>query len=250
MIPSSLPAVTRLLQLREAMQRHGIDAWVAPSADPHLSEYLPERWQGRQWLSGFTGSAGTLVVTCDWAGLWTDSRYWSQANVELDGSGITLMKMVPGAALSHVGWLADNLRSRQIVGIDAGVLSLANARQMEQALEGQGIGLCTNLDILTEIWGDRPPLPEAPVYEHRAPYATETRAEKLHALRHAMLAMGADWHLISSLEDIAYLFNLRGSDVRFNPVFLAHALVGPQRASLFVADGKVPPALRETLQAD
>ena len=250
MIPSPSPAATRLPLLREAMQRYDIDAWVAPSADPHLSEYLPEHWQARQWLSGFTGSAGTLVVTRDWAGLWTDSRYWSQANAELASSGIVLMKMAAGVAAPHVGWLADNMRSQQIVGIDAAVLSLANARQMEQALEGQGVGLCTNLDLLAEIWTDRPPLPNAPVYEHRAPYATATRTDRLRALRHAMLAQRADWHLISTLDDIAYLFNLRGSDVNFNPVFVAHALIGPRRATLFIADGKVPPTLIDALKSD
>ena len=243
-------SIARLAQLRLAMQRHGLDAWIVPSADPHLSEYLPEHWQGRQWLSGFTGSAGTLVLTADWAGLWTDSRYWTQAEAELAGSGIDVMRMPPGVALPHVEWLADSLHSRQTVGIDGAVLSLFAARLMTQRLTGLGILLNTEHDLLTEIWHDRPPLPTAPVYEHPAPYAGMTRREKLTSLRAAMRVEGADWHLVSTLDDIAYLFNLRGSDVNFNPFFIAHALIGPQRATLFVAEGKVPPALREALAAD
>ena len=250
MIPDSTLAAARIAQLRVAMQHHKLDAWIVPSADPHLSEYLPEHWQGRQWLSGFTGSAGTLVVTADWAGLWTDSRYWSQAEAELAGSGIAMMKMPPGVAQPHVVWLAENLRSQQIVGIDGAVLSLFAARQMELALTGQGILRRTDIDLLAEVWNNRPPLPGAPVYEHPAPYASVPRRDKLAAMRAEMRGHGADWHLLSALDDIAWLFNLRGSDVNFNPFFIAHALIGPQRATLFVTAGKIPVALREALATD
>lgn len=250
MTSHSNTSVERLSSLRQEMQRHGIAAWIALSSDPHMSEYLPEHWQGRQWLSGFSGSAGTLVVTADWAGVWTDSRYWSQAETELAGTGIEMMKMAPGDDLPHITWLTKHLCEQQVVGVDGAVLSVTNARQIEQALQAKGIQMRTDLDLLTAIWHERSPLPFAPIYEHLPPHVSVTRGEKLHELREAMREQGATWHVISTLDDIAYLLNLRGSDVQFNPVFVAHALVGLEQATLFVAEGKVTPALRAVLKAD
>ena len=240
----------RLDALRGAMQRHRIDAVVVPSADPHLSEYLPGHWKGREWLSGFTGSVGTFIATSAFAGVWTDGRYWTQAESELAGSGIELMKIPSGASLQHIDWLAANLAPGQTVAVDARVLGLSTARLLSDALAARGVVLRTDIDLLDEVWSDRPPLPGDPVFEHAAPFAATTRAAKLAATRAAMQAAGANAHFISTLDDIAYLFNLRGADVSFNPVFLAHALVTPERATLFVGDDKVPAGLRASLQAD
>lgn len=240
----------RLAQLRAAMARHGIDACIVPSSDPHLSEYLPGHWKGREWLSGFTGSVGTFIATADFAGVWTDGRYFTQAEAELAGSSIALMK-IPGAASQlHVDWLAANLAAGQCVAVDARVLGLAGARLLGDALRAKGITLRTDIDLLDEVWSDRPALPADPVFEHLPPYATVSRADKLHATRAAMQAHGAGFHFISTLDDIAYLFNLRGADVSFNPVFLAHALIGRGDATLFVGEGKVPPDVRARLEAD
>jgi Xaa-Pro aminopeptidase len=240
----------RLALLRAAMRRHRVDALMVPSADPHLSEYLPARWQGREWLSGFTGSVGTLIVTADFAGVWTDARYWTQAEQELRGTSIQLMKLTSGASVQYVDWLAGQLKSGQTLAVDGAVLGLAIARLLLQALEAKDVTLRTDLDLLDDIWTDRPALPAAPVYEHQAPYASKSRGGKLAELRAAMRELGAERHLISTLDDIAYLFNLRGADVHFNPVFLAHALITPMRATLFVADGKVPAELRAELAAE
>jgi Xaa-Pro aminopeptidase len=240
----------RLAQLRAAMARHQVDAFIVPSADPHLSEYLPGRWQGRAWLSGFTGSVGTFIATADFAGVWTDGRYYTQAESELAGTGIQLMKIPSGASLLHIDWLAENLEPGQTVAVDARVLGLAVARLLADALAARGIRLRTDLDLLDDIWRDRPGLPPEAVFEHAAPYAVLERADKLHATRNAMAKLGVQAHFISTLDDIAYLFNLRGADVSYNPVFLAHALVESRRATLFVADGKVAPALRERLERD
>ena len=242
--------VDRIQLLRNAMQCHGIHACVVPSADPHMSEYLPARWQGREWLSGFGGSAGTLVVTTDWAGLWTDGRYWAQAEAQLFGSGISLMKIAGASQQPHIEWLADNLQAEQTVAIDGAVLGWSISRQMLEAFEEKRIQLRTDLDLLDEVWTDRPALPDAPIYEHPAPFADVSRADKLGATRKAMRAHNTDWHFLSTLDDIAWLFNLRGADLNFSPFFIAHALIGPQRATLFVADGKVSPALRDALVAD
>ncbi|MGI4842866.1 MAG: aminopeptidase P family protein [Janthinobacterium lividum] len=241
---------TRLARLRSAMARAGIDAYVLPSSDPHLSEYLPGHWKGREWVSGFTGSVGTFIATADFAGVWTDGRYWTQAETELAGSEIALMKIPGAASQMHVDWLAANLAPGQTVAVDARVLGLAGARLLTDALSAKGIRLRTDIDLLDEVWQDRPALPADPVFEHLPPYATTSRADKLAATRAAMEQHGAGFHFISTLDDIAYLFNLRGADVSFNPVFLAHALIGRADATLFVGEGKVPPEVRARLESD
>jgi Xaa-Pro aminopeptidase len=243
-------AAQRIQQLRSAMQGHNVDACLIPSADPHLSEYLPGRWKGREWMSGFTGSVANLIVTADFAGLWADSRYWSQAEAELAGTEIVLMKTPTGSSLLHLDWLTANLPAGQTLAVDGAVLGLATARALEQALSKGGSKLRTDLDVLGDIWSERPGLPMAEVYQHEASHAPLSRAAKLEQLRQAMQQHGAQWHFISTLDDIAYLFNLRGADVNYNPVFVAHALIGPKQSTLFVADGKVPPALRDLLSQD
>jgi len=240
----------RLAALRQAMRRAGVAACLVPSSDPHLSEYLPPRWKGREWLSDFTGSVGTLIVTEDFAGVWTDGRYWTQAEAELAGTEIRLVKIPSGASTLFVDWLADTLQPGQVVAVDGTVLGLSIARLLQGALEPRGIVLRTDLDLLDDVWHDRPGLPQEPVYEHAAPYASTPRADKLAALRAAMVGHGANLHLLSTLDDIAYLFNLRGADVSYNPIFVSHALIGPERATLFVADGKIPPAVQSALAVD
>ena len=246
----TLQRAARLEQLRAAMARHGIDAFIVPSSDPHLSEYLPRRWQGREWMSGFTGSVGTFIATANFAGVWTDGRYWTQAETELAGSEIALMKIPSGASLLHIDWLAANMQPGQTVAVDARVLGLAVARLLGEALGARGVKLRTDIDLLDEIWRDRPGLPLDPLYEHEAPYATLSRADKLAATRAEMDKLGAERHFISTLDDIGYLFNLRGSDVSFNPVFVAHALVERDGATVFVAEGKASEELRARLAAD
>ncbi|MBC7501884.1 MAG: aminopeptidase P family protein [Herminiimonas sp.] len=248
----AIPAATRarIALLRDAMQQHRIDACLIPSADPHLSEYLPGRWKGREWLSGFTGSVGTLIVTADFAGLWVDGRYWTQAEAELAGTGVTLMKIPSGNSMLHIDWLAEHLQAGQTLAADGAVLGVAVGRMLQQALGPRGIALRTDCDLLDAVWPDRPVLPTPPIYEHAAPQAPVSRADKLTALRETMRSLGANAHFISTLDDIAYLFNLRGADVSYNPVFVAHALVGVEHATLFVSDGKVSDAMRHRLAAD
>lgn len=239
----------RLMRLRQAMAARHIDALLVPSADPHLSEYLPGYWQGRQWLSGFHGSVGTLVVTSAFAGLWVDSRYWEQAEHELAGSGIELMKLSPGKP-GALEWLGEHAEPNGTVAVDGAVMALASARQLAERLKARGARLVTDQDLLGEVWDGRPALPGNPVYQHLQPHATTSRAQKLAQLRQAMQAKGADWHFIATLDDIAWLFNLRGSDVSYNPVFLAFALISQQQAMLFVGQGKVDAHLRQVLASD
>ncbi|MDZ3990918.1 aminopeptidase P family protein [Pseudomonas sp. Teo4] len=239
----------RLVRVREAMGKEGVDALLVPSADPHLSEYLPGHWQGRQWLSGFEGSVGTLVVTADFAGLWADSRYWEQAEKELEGSGIQLMKLLPGQP-GALEWLGDNAKQEGVVAVDGAVMALTSARQLGERLKTRKAQLRTDLDLLGAVWEARPSLPNNPVYQHLAPHATVSRAEKLSQLRQTLNDKGVDWHFIATLDDIAWLFNLRGSDVSYNPVFVSFALISQQAATLFVSGDKVDEHLRQVLAVD
>lgn len=234
----------RISQLRQVLKNNDISAIIIPSADPHLSEYLPEYWQGRQWLSGFTGSVGTLVVTHDFAGLWADSRYWVQAADQLEDTGITLQKLQPGSP-NHAQWLAANLNVGDSVAIDGNVLSLAEQDRLLDAFdevadsEEDGIRLITELDLLGEIWQDRPELPSAQLYAHDAQFVSQSAQEKLAEVRAQMQEIDATHHLISSLDDLAWLTNLRGSDVDYNPVFLAHMIVTADKATLYIDSVKV-----------
>ncbi|HEY3597057.1 MAG TPA: aminopeptidase P family protein [Paraburkholderia sp.] len=250
-LPETASIPERIAQLRGAMTLEGLAAYLVPSADPHLSEYLPGRWKGREWLSGFTGSVGTLVVTAGFAGLWVDSRYWVQAEAQLAGTGIQLMKMMGGQLTQpHIEWLAQNVASGGTVGVDGAVLGVSAARALNDALTARSVKLRTDVDLLDVIWPERPSLPTEAVYEHAPPQASVTRADKLDRLRRAMQEQGAQWHFISTLDDLAWLLNLRGADVNYNPVFVAHALIGLDHASLFVVEGKVPAALVEALARD
>ena len=244
------PFRLRITQLREVLAREGVHALLVPSADPHLSEYLPGRWQGRQWLSGFTGSMATLVVTTDRAVLFADSRYWVQAEAELQGTGIELEKIPTGASLAHIDWLARHLPRGATLAVDGQALGLALQQALLAALAPAGVKLRTEVDLLDASWPDRPGLPAQPVYEHTSPHATLSRADKLAQVRRAMAAHGATHHFVSTVDDQAWITNLRGSDVTYNPVFLSHLLVDMTGATLFVGAGKVGAELQARLAAD
>ncbi|TXI96405.1 MAG: aminopeptidase P family protein [Burkholderiaceae bacterium] len=240
----------RLAQLRSAMQQHGFDYCLIPSADPHLSEYLPPRWQAREVFSGFTGSVATLIVSQDFAGLWVDSRYWEQADIELQGSGIEMVKIVGSAATAHIDWLAQHMQANQTLSVDGKVLSLASARSLQNALFPKRVKIHTETDLIDAVWTDRPGLPTEKIYEHAAPFAVVSRAEKLKLVRQAMQDKGAQYHFISTVDDIAWLLNLRGADVNYNPVFVSHLLLDREQASLFVPLNKVSEEIQQALLKD
>lgn len=239
----------QLTALRHWMQQHHVDAVIIPSSDPHLSEYLPDHWKTREWLSGFSGSAGTAVVTADFAGVWTDSRYWVQALQELANSGFTLQKHV-SAQTSHIAWLAEHLAPNSCVAVDGAVLSVSLYEQLKNAFADKSIHIKTDLDPFADIWQDRAPLPCEPIYLHSPEFAPVSCQEKMADLRRALVKHHCQATLISSLDDIAWLTNLRGSDVSFNPVFLAHMLILPERAYLFVDAQKVSLAVTDALSRD
>lgn len=239
---------TRVLEVRKMLAKDGLSALIIPSADPHMSEYLPVYWQGRAWLSGFTGSVGTLVITQDFAGVWTDSRYWVQAPIELDGTGIVLQKMEQ-AHPTYAKFLADNLPHGAKVAIDGSVLSMTEFDNLNQAFDEHGIQLVIDADVLGQIWQDRPSLPNATIDVHDAAFVDASAKQKLTQVRKVMTQKGATHHLISSLDDVAWLTNLRGADVNFNPVFLSHLLITTDTATLFVHDDKLTDTAKSALDA-
>lgn len=242
--------ISRISQLRLTMQNAGVAAYIVFSSDPHFSEYLPLHWQSRQWLSGFDGSAGTLVVTENFAGLWTDSRYWVQAEKQLAGTGIILMKMSGSHPLSYADWLVDHLVGGMTVALDGRLVSLTTARQLQKKLFSSNLLFRASCDLIEDIWQDRPVLPSLPVYEHAADMVALSRAEKLGLLRDSLSAAGATAHFISTLDDIAWLLNLRGGDMAFNPLFISHLLVEMTHATLFINEMKIPWELQQKLSTD
>lgn len=242
--------VQRLQSLRQAMREHGVQACVVLTSDPHLSEYLPERWQAREWLSGFTGSAGTLVVTLEDARLWTDSRYWEQAESELQSTGIVLMRAGQADVPGPPAWAAATLPKGACVALDGQVVSVQVCRQWQDACRKAGLRLATDFDLPGMVWVDRPGLPAGRITEHEPPFACRSRHDNLAAIRAELQRQDAHWHLVSALDDIAWLFNLRGNDVPYNPVFLAHALVGRDTARLFVDAAKLDSGVRTALESD
>jgi len=236
--------------IRRQMTSKGLAAYIIPATDPHMSEYLPDHWKTLAWACGFTGSAGTLVITHDFAGLWTDSRYFIQAEQQLAGSGIELVKLVVPHTTEFVGWLADTLSEGSVVGLDGNLLSRSWYQNLVAGLRPRGIQLDPHVDLVGPIWTDRPPLPEKPVYEHPTKFAGAARPEKLARVRQRLIEKKVTHTVLSSLDDIAWLFNLRGSDVPYNPLFVAHAVIGLQDAALFTAPAKVPDAVRRKLNRD
>lgn len=238
------PYQTRVANLRKLMLEQNIDAYIVLSADPHLSEYLPDFYKSRVFMSGFKGSVGTLVFTQKDAFLWVDGRYWLQAEKELEGSGIKLQKQ--DANNTFLKWLKENLNPNQTLALDFALLPLALKKDLEKNLKAQ----LKHADLITPLWQDRPALPQAKIYEHEEIYCSYSRVEKLAMIRDKLKEFNAEAHLISSLDDIAWITNLRGSDVSYNPVFLSHLLILEKQAFLFVDQNKIQDGLREKLQKD
>jgi len=234
----------KIAALRALMKKNRIQAYYVPSADPHQSEYLPACWQRRQWLSGFTGSAGDLVVTTRKAALWTDGRYWLQATDELARSGITLMKLGRSGTPDLADWTARQLRPGQHLGVDPRVLSVAEAERFAEVFEELGVGIrYPRYNLVDRLWADRPERSLAPIKLHGVRYAGESTADKLSRLRAAMKEHGARAHVLCALDAIAWLFNLRSLDIEYTPVAIAYAVVTERAATIFTDPRKVGPAV-------
>lgn len=238
----------KLRRLRTRLREEGLHAFLVPSSDPHQDEYVPPCWQRRAWLSGFDGSAGDLVVTRDGAALWTDGRYHLQAQAQLAGSGIELMRQGEPGVPGQGAWLAQQLKKGQVVGVDPRTLSPAAGDKLAGELGGAGLELRPlDPNPVDAVWEQRPALPAAPVSNLPVRFTGAGRATKLRRVRGAMAGEGCDALVMAALDGIAWLLNLRGEDIPFNPVFLAYFVVEPKAATLYVDDSRLPAGLRKQL---
>ena len=239
----------KLSALRKIMEREGLDAYIVSGTDPHNSEYLPAAWQQRAWISGFTGSFGTVVILKDDAGLWTDTRYFIQAEKQLQGTGISLHKLrIPGA-VDYPEWLAATLPPESKVGLDSYCISVADMQNLQKKLDVQGIKVTEQTDLIGEIWLDRPALPEDPVFLVPTEIAGQSAEARLEMVREHLKTYQVDYFLFSCLDEIAWLLNTRGNDIAYTPVTISYAVVGKENAWLFVKCSKVVPEVKAQLHA-
>ena len=235
----------RLNALRKQMSRCHVDAWLIPSADYHGSEYAGEHFKIRAFMSGFTGSAGTLLVTDSWAGLWTDGRYFIQAARQLEGSGIELMPMGEPGVPTVEEYLALNMRPSGCLGFDGRVVSVMEVRALEAALQEKQIRFKADEDLAGPLWTERPPMPKNPAFLLGETYSGMSAKDKLAQLRQDMKARGAQWHVMTALDEIGWLFNMRGNDIACTPVVLAYAVIGMEQARLYIHQEVLDDGLRE-----
>lgn len=240
----------RIAALREAMKQHKIDAYIIPTSDPHMSEYPADCWKYREWISGFTGSAGTVIITADKAGLWTDSRYFLQASTQLEGTGIELFKMMLPETPTIPEFLTHELKEGQTVGLNGETYSLADARSLEKALAEKEIKLNTNASLIDPIWKERPAIPEAPMFEMPVELSGKSTEDKLLDINKMLHKAGADCTILSALDEVAWTFNIRGTDVAYNPVVISYAFVSEKESVLFVNPKKIPAEIAEHLKKE
>lgn len=233
--------------MRSFMYAHGLNAFIVVSSDPHSSEYVADCWKSREWLSGFDGSAGTVVVTADKALLWTDSRYWLAAEKSLAGTGIELMKDGDAATPSITAWLCANLAEGDVVGVDGKVCSIAEVKCWNEALSECGIKVDASTDPFDLIWEGRPSVPSGEAFVLPLEYCGESAADKIVRLREALAGQGAHGMLVTMLDEIAWLTNLRGSDVEYNPVVVSYMLVTADEAVLYINGEKLTAEVKEYL---
>ena len=248
----------KISPIRQKMRNLGLSALIIPSEDPHKSEYVAEHWQKRKWLTGFSGSAGTAVLTMDKAILWTDFRYYIQAERQLAGSGFELFRMGEKKVPTVRKWLKENLKSANTIGdttgntigIDGKVFSSAAVKELQKELSHKGIVLNTEMDIIGILWKDRPPRPQSQAFFLNDEFAGQSRADKLCIIREKMQAENAMYHILASLDDIAWILNLRGRDIHSSPVNIAYLIISMHRAVLFMDREKADTELENTLNSD
>ncbi len=240
----------KIFRIRKKMEKYGIAAIVIPGSDPHKSEYVAEHWQTRKWLTGFSGSAGIAALTLDSAVLWTDFRYYIQAEKQIAGSPFVLFKTGQENVPDVWEWLTQTLRPGDRVGIDGSLFSAAEVRRIRSRLETCKIVLDTDIDVVDDIWKDRPGMPVSRAFSLAENFAGQTRKDKIRQIKNKMADLGACFHLMASLDDIAWTLNLRGSDIHTNPVNIAFVLMGPEKVLLFMDRAKIDDSLSRELGSD
>jgi Xaa-Pro aminopeptidase len=230
----------KLSALRTILKANNIDAYIIPSTDPHLGEYVPDYWRIISWFTGFTGSAATIVVTDSFAGLWTDSRYFIQAENQLKDTGFTLMNGVLSDKKDYIEWLKDNVKPESKIALDGRTLSIVQLRKIEKVLEGKNVKINSESDLITELWVDRPPMPLSLAIDHSIIFCGRERAVKIAEVLSQMKKQNIDYHLLTSIDDIMWLLNIRGNDVKYSPLLTCFAIVDEDQLLLFVNDKQIP----------
>ncbi|MBS2100521.1 aminopeptidase P family protein [Carboxylicivirga linearis] len=242
-----MSAADNLFKLRNFMATIGVDAYVVTSSDPHLSEYLADHWKFRDWLSGFTGSAGTLVVTSEYAGLWTDSRYFLQAEQQLDDSGIDLFRMGEPDTPDFKEWLTVQLHPGCVVGINGKTITVNAYRELAKTLKKVDIRLDGKVFLEEDVWEGRPQIPDEGIFELKTEYCGLSRSEKIALIRKLMLEKGATHYIIASLDEIAWALNFRGKDIPYNPVFHSYLIITENQVNLFIDPHKLTSSIGKQL---
>ncbi|OTG66710.1 aminopeptidase P family protein [Acinetobacter silvestris] len=240
----------KLEQLRQQLKNQKIDAFIAMSADPHLSEYLPDYWKIREWLTGFTGSVGTIVVTQNFAGLWVDGRYWVQAEQQLAETGFILQKLTQDESSTHLAWLAQHLPSGANIAVNGQTISVQQFQALNNIAQKYNFRLDTHHDLITTIWTNRPALPQRPVSLMTEGLNAFSYKEKIDLIRQHLNKKSVAAHFISAVDDIAWILNSRGSDVEYNPIFLAHLYINTTRVVLFIDSAKINDVVRAQFHVD
>ncbi|HUV01380.1 MAG TPA: aminopeptidase P family protein [Bacteroidales bacterium] len=233
-------APDKLVRLREALEEKGIHAYIIPSADPHLSEYVPDHWRIINWLTGFTGSSATVVITDSFAGLWTDSRYFIQAEMQLPGSGFELVKPKAFQNTDFIDWLSGSLENECTIAFDDRILSINQVRKLQKRLSSKNISFDTECDLISELWTDRPPMPDSVAFDHPLEFCGKDRMIKIAEVREKMKEMKVNYHLLTSIDDIMWMLNIRGNDIKYSPLLTSFVIVGEEQTLLFADESKIP----------
>jgi Xaa-Pro aminopeptidase len=230
----------KLTSLREAMKSKNVDIYIIPSTDPHLGEYVPDHWRIIDWLTGFTGSFAIVVITDSFAGLWTDSRYIIQAEKQLLDSGFILMKPDLVEKKDFIYWIKANINTGDRIALDGSIFSIEQTRKIEKSLKDKNVSFGFNCDLISGIWADRPPMPQSMAFDHSPTFCGKERSVKIAEVREQMKTKGVDYHLLTSIDDIMWLLNIRGNDIKYSPLLTSFAIVGEEQIMLFTDENKIP----------
>jgi Xaa-Pro aminopeptidase len=234
------PFIEKVVLLRTKMKEKNINAYIIPSTDPHLGEYIPDHWRITAWLTGFTGSFAFVVITDSFAGLWTDSRYFIQAAYQMIGSGITLMDPEIPEAKDFLTWVSNNMDNSSKLALDGRIFSIERTRKIVDSLLAKNISCDFDCDLISDIWTDRPVMPFTKAYDHELRFCGMSRSTKIAEVRKIMRTLGVDYHLLTSTDDIMWLLNIRGNDVKYSPLLTSYAIVGDNQILLFSDESKIP----------
>lgn len=230
----------KLAQLRALMKKRDIDAYIILNTDPHLGEYIPNHWKIVPWLTGFTGSSAAVVIAKKIAGLWTDSRYFIQAEEQLSGSGFSLKKLNVPSEPSWVEWLAEKMKKGNRIGVDGRIFSSGHLENLKKLLDGKQVVIDIDCDLISDIWTERPPMPDSIAFDHNISFTGKERSVKINEVREQMSKMKVDSHFLTSLDDIMWMLNIRGNDLEYSPLLISYAIVGQEQILLFTDEKKIP----------